>query len=74
MILTADQIEKWLYYETGFEQLHPHPGIVQWMGEQGYKYNQDWKCTRMVTPSGRVNHSLLFPSEEVKTMFMLRWS
>ncbi len=73
MILKAEQIEKWLYYETGFEQLHPRPPILKWMAEQGYKYNQDWRCTRMVTPTGLI-YGLTFPSEEVKIMFMLRWS
>jgi hypothetical protein len=33
-----------LYYETGFEQMHPRPEIHQWMAELGYTYGSDWHC------------------------------
>jgi hypothetical protein len=74
MILTAEQTEKWLYYETGFEQLHPHPGIIKWMEEQGYQYHRDWQCVHRRTITARNVYSLMFPSDEIKTMFVLRWS
>lgn len=74
MILTTEQIDKWLYYETGFEQLHPHPGIIKWMEEQGYKYKKDWSCTRGSTFTDRNKYSLEFPNKEIKTMFVLRWA
>jgi hypothetical protein len=31
-----------LYYETGFEQLHPIPPIYDWMEERGWEYYKDW--------------------------------
>ena len=74
MILTTDQTDKWLYYETGFEQLHPHLEIIQWMKEQGYQYSRDWSCTRKVTQTARANYALEFPNKEIQTMFVLRWS
>lgn len=74
MILTNDQTDKWLYYETGFEQLHPNPSIIDWMVERGYVYQTNWNCKRMVTRTGQNKYALMFPNEEIKTLFMLRWS
>lgn len=69
--LSKDQIHKWLYYETGFEQLHPELEIIAWMEEQGYQYQHDWKC---VKTSVKRTYSLEFPNKEIQTLFMLRWS
>lgn len=71
LTLTSNQVENWLYYETGFEQLHPHPGIIAWMEDQGYQYQHDWKCYRT---RFKRDYALQFPNDEVKTMFVLRWS
>ena len=70
MILTTDQTDKWLYYETGFEQLHPTPEIINWMKERGYVYQINWSCERLVTRTARANYVLEFPNEEIKTKFM----
>lgn len=71
LILNSDQVENWLYYESGFEQMHPHPGIIAWMEEQGYRYQHDWKCYRTIS---KRDYHLQFPNDEVQTMFVLRWS
>lgn len=63
---TQDDI---LYYETGFEQLHPLPEIVNWMQQQGYSYQLDWQCRRVTAGV----YELAFPNEEIKTLFVLKW-
>jgi hypothetical protein len=65
--LKADQ--KWLYYETGFEQLHPIPYIHSWMEDQGLKYYKDWNVLRR----GQ-EYFFQFPNENIKLLFLLRWS
>lgn len=67
-----DKISAWLYYETGFEQMHPVPEIQDWMAEQGYVYGKDWDCIR--TEPGMVGYHLLFPDQDTATLFLLRWS
>jgi hypothetical protein len=73
-----------LYYETGFEQMHP------WMEELGYTYGKDWHCYRrvevvedtgsgspaVIQASGRTvetGYCLEFPTEELLALFLLRW-
>ena len=65
-----DMIHKWLYYETGFEQLHPNPDIVYWMAEQGYAYNLHWKVYAF-TPR---NYRFVFPNDEIAALFLIKWS
>ena len=68
--LTRDQIIKALYYETGFEQLHPILEIIDWMEQQGFRYQYDWKCIKM---SVKREYMLQFPNEEIGTLFILKW-
>jgi hypothetical protein len=72
--LTNAQIEQWLYYETGFEQLHPLPHIIDWMQQHGYRYHDDWQCVRRMTKTNRSGWELHFPNKQIQTMFVLRWS
>jgi hypothetical protein len=77
--LTFQQCHNWLYYETGFEQLHPDISIIEWMEEQGYTYQKDWKCVtdhrriRMAKGNYYVNYWLEFPNENIATLFNLKW-
>ena len=57
-----------LYFETGFEQLHPLPEIIEWMTEQGYKYKVDWNCLR-----NNNTYELTFPNKEIAALFSVRW-
>ena len=60
----------WLYYETGFEHLHPHPYIIDWMHEQGHEYGSDWAVN---TFTG-TNYFITFPNKEIAVLFVARWS
>jgi hypothetical protein len=57
-----DMIHKWLYYETGFEQLHPIPDIV-------YVYNLHWKVNSF---TGK-DYWIDFPNDEIAALFVARW-
>ena len=60
----------WLYYETGFEQLHPHPYIIDWMREQGYEYGVDWDVLKI---HGR-NYYIEFLNPEIVSLFVVKWT
>lgn len=62
----------WLYYETGFEQLHPNIEIIEWMQDQGYTYQTDWFCKLQARYSNM--YKLEFPTEYAAVLFLLRWS
>lgn len=68
--LTAHQVGELLYYETGFDQLHPEPSIINWMRTQGYVYNVDWFCK---PNKMRMLYNLEFPNEEIAGLFILKW-
>lgn len=72
--LTDIQKQEWLYYETGFEQLHPIPPIHDWMEQRGHKYQEDWFCVNDRTNGNKKLYWIEFPNEELATMFMVRWS
>ena len=72
IVVIGDRTNEWLYYETGFEQLHPIPDIIQWMEEQGWEYQRDWFCKKNFTKM--LSYTLTFPTAEVATTFLLRWS
>jgi hypothetical protein len=57
-----------LYYETGFEQLHPFPNIIDWMEKRNYNYNTDWRVVK-VDPEW----ALCFAEKQVCELFALRW-
>jgi len=68
--LTIDQMREVLYYETGFEQLHPIPPIINWMRSLGYRYTHDWRCYRR---EQTIEWVLEFPSADVAELFVLKW-
>jgi len=75
--LSNQQVENLLYYETGFEQMHPHLGAIEWMEEYGWKYRDDWNCVK-VAPDGqirnaRIYYKLTFADDEMASMFLLKW-
>lgn len=70
VLLSGEDAIKILYYETGFEQLHPIPPIYSWMEERGFEYQIDWKC---VTVTAREEWALCFPNKEICELFLLKW-
>ena len=64
------KVHNWLYYETGFDQLHPTPDIVHWMTEQGYAYGIDWNVNSFTNR----NYWITFPNSEIAALFVTRWS
>jgi hypothetical protein len=72
LIVMGTRVNDWLYYETGFEQLHPHLEIIKWMESHGWEYQKDWFCEKVNTKLS--SYVLKFPSEESVTMFLLRWA
>ncbi len=72
--LSNTQRDQVLYYESGFEQLHPNLDIIDWMKDRGYLYHHDWRCYKQ-------NHSfdkrscyvLEFPDKEIYSLFILKW-
>lgn len=72
--LDRNQTFNWLYYETGFEQLHPHIEMITWMQKQGWQYYTDWDCKGRSNNLGEDEYVLRFRDQEMMTMFLLRWS
>jgi hypothetical protein len=70
ILLSGKDAHDLLYYETGFEQLHPLPSIHDWMSERGYHYYENWSCV-VVTP--REEWAIVFQDQEICEMFMMRW-
>jgi hypothetical protein len=70
LVLSPDQHAQVLYYETGFDQLHPIPPIHDWMTQLGYEYYRDWRCRRQ---SSNKPYVIEFPNSHVMNMFMLKW-
>ena len=58
-----------LYYETGFEQLHPIPPIHDWMKERGWEYYKDWDCVKVYNDV----YYMEFKDDKMAAMFWLRW-
>lgn len=70
MLVPRARLHEWLYYETGFDQLHPKPEIVDSMLQLGYQYGSDWGCE---TFTNRQYH-LWFTTQDMMTAFQLAWS
>jgi hypothetical protein len=68
ILLSPDAAVKVLYYETGFEQLHPFPNIIDWMEERSYNYDKDWKVVR-VDPEW----AICFADRQTCELFVLKW-
>lgn len=71
LLLSEHEVFDILYYETGFEQLHPLPNIIDWMEERNYIYYTDWKCI-VVTP--KKEWAICFPNKEICELFLLKWT
>jgi hypothetical protein len=74
--ITRAKVNDWLCYETGFEQMHPCPSMVEWMQARGHTYGRDWFCREMPTHANvRDSRFLLeFPDDRALSLFLLRWS
>jgi hypothetical protein len=70
ILVSGDEAHDILYYETGFEQLHPIPPVHDWMTERGYKYPNTWNC---VTVTPKKEWAIIFSDQKICEMFMLRW-
>ena len=74
ILLKGDILWDILYYETGFEQLHPFPSIVEWVEKQGYKYQYDWKVVRVEEDRSKESEwALCFPNKEICELFVLKF-
>ena len=74
IILDKETLGNLLYYETGFEQLHPLPEVHKWMEERDHDYGITWKVVRVDPDRG--NHSdwaFCFNNSEIRDLFTLRW-
>ena len=67
--LEPEQQRKLLYYETGFEQLHPIPPVHDWMEEHGWEYHKDWDCVKVFNDV----YYMEFEDDKMAAMFWLRW-
>lgn len=67
--LEPEQQRKLLYYETGFEQLHPIPPVHDWMKERGWEYYKDWDCVKVYNDV----YYMEFKDDKMAAMFWLRW-
>jgi hypothetical protein len=72
ILLSPDASFKVLHYETGFEQMHLLPEIVDWMQEKGYSYNIDWKAVR-VEPLMLSDWAVCFTDKQACELFVLKW-
>lgn len=70
LVVSSPEAHEVLYYETGFEQLHPIPPIINWMEERNFNYPTDWKVAT-VTP--REEWAFCFKQEEICQLFLLKW-
>lgn len=75
--LTNDQEKKFLRKRqtTSYSIIEPEPAehLVSWMEEQGYKvgfHRDGWRCG--INEFGR--YFLIFPNDEIKSAFLIRWS
>ena len=69
--LTSAQCDDWIHWEQGMVRVIPSLSMIAWMRERGYHYDEDWTCTRTNLPL--TAYMFVFPSEEIKTMFLLKW-
>lgn len=70
ILLSGNDIQDVLYYETGFEQLHPIPPIHDWMSERGYVYRRTWNC---VSATPMKEWALCFADKEICELFIMKW-
>jgi hypothetical protein len=68
---------KWLYYETGFEQLHPKIEVIDWMTSMGYNYGTDYRviCSTVDEEIKKSrDYFIEFPNSEIAALFIARWA
>jgi hypothetical protein len=70
ILLSTDLAIKVLYYETGFEQLHPLPNIIDWMEERQYNYHCDWRVVKV--DEGK-EWAICFAQKKACELFVLKW-
>jgi hypothetical protein len=74
ILLSGTKVGEILYYETGFEQLHPDPAIIDWMKERQYNYHKDWRVVRVDSDLHKKSEwAICFPNKEILELFVLRW-
>lgn len=74
ILLSPELAVKILYYETGFEQPHPLPEIHNWMIQQGFKYQEDWRMVRVdENPTNRSDWAICFNNKNILQLFVLKW-
>jgi hypothetical protein len=74
ILLSPDIALTVLYYETGFEQLHPLPEVLDWMTERSYNYDSDWKVVRVNdNPANRSDWAVCFNNKQACELFVLKW-
>lgn len=69
IVINLETVNDLLYYETGFEQLHPLPEIHKWMEERDHEYMVTWKAVRI----DRKDWAICFNNSETRDLFALRW-
>ena len=76
LVLTDEQQNQWLNYETGYEQLHPNHEIINYMTSHNYKYGKDWKCNKVTEHFDTQYHwyTLTFNDDVTASTFLLKWS
>ena len=82
MVIPRGKVHEWLWYETGFEQMHAMPEIIAWMEEQGWSYHDTWGVSKL--PLGGepvfsargfpIRYQLWFTEQQQLAAFRLRWS
>lgn len=74
IIVDRDTIQDLLYYETGFEQLHPLPEVHEWMEQRDHDYGLTWKVVRVEPDRGKISDwAFCFNNSEIRDLFTLRW-
>jgi hypothetical protein len=74
ILLDGEDVFNVLYYETGFEQLHPQLHIHTWMEERNQQYQDHWKVVRVDEDRSRVSEwAVCFQTSEMRDMFALKW-
>lgn len=74
ILLSGDDLVKVLYYETGFEQLHPFPNIIDWMKKHGCEYHENWKVVREEPNMTKDScWAICFENKKHCELFVLKW-
>lgn len=74
ILINSKNISDLLYYETGFEQLHPLPEIHTWMKEREQIYLETWKVVKVTDhQSFEPEWAFCFETSEMRDMFALKW-